>query len=67
MRWPEKRTIVMNEGLRKELSKDILAGQVTRGSEILNVKRVTPQIPPKFCSERQDRGIVNFELIKAEK
>lgn len=57
----------MNEDLRKELSKDILAGHVTRGSEILNVKRVTPQTQPKFYSERQDRGIANFEIIKVEK
>lgn len=48
MRWPEKRIIVMTEDLGKELLKDILAGQVTRGSEILNVKRVTSQILPKF-------------------
>jgi len=57
----------MKEDLRKELLKDIPAGRVTRGSEILNAKRVTPQVPPRFQSERQDRGAVNFEIIKVEK
>lgn len=65
MKWAEKRAVVMNEDLRKELSKDV-SGHVTGGSEILNVKRVTPQIPPKFYSERQDRGIASFETIPAE-
>lgn len=67
MRWPENRTIVMNEDLRKESLKDILPGRVTRGSGILNVKKVKPQISPKFYSEKQHRGIANFEIRKAEK
>lgn len=58
----------MSEKLIKETEEDILAGQMSRCNEILDFKkRIATQILPEFYSERQDRGIAKWEMIKEEK